>query len=328
MLLNLQGVVLMSKRCMHFYVVSIKNLNTNQDVTHNLRDILNSNFDNYCHENDGVRSLQLSKGESHVTMDILQNNDSLLFARIGKIKPNAEMQLRNFRTLASGEVLPRNELNIRGVEICTHFLLDYNYGIVGFVFGMSAPSANMLVNIVNEYSDTYNMSIENIVSQDTIYALTNRGSVLGKIKYSFALPDVRILEYVGLNQESIDALQDTNVAEIELVIKSEPRHPLSADTNVITKVINSLRQVCENQRVKKLSANGKTVNSAYQDYKFEERKISNSIDVELDKTVSGKIISKTPSELAEELFIKMRQNYLTNRTDIIRFANREEFYNE
>jgi vacuolar-type H+-ATPase subunit I/STV1 len=158
--------------------------------------------------------------------------------------------------------------------------------------------------------------------------LTNRGSVLGKIKYSFALPDVRILEYVGLNQESIDALQDTNVAEIELVIKSEPRHPLSADTNVITKVINSLRQVCENQRVKKLSANGKTVNSAYQDYKFEERKISNSIDVELDKTVSGKIISKTPSELAEELFIKMRQNYLTNRTDIIRFANREEFYNE
>lgn len=316
----------MAKKTIYYYTVSIKNEMNNRDETSNIKTIFDQIFQDNCVVNneDGVerRSLLLSTGLKQVTMDIIINNENYLFARVGKIKSNSDMQFRDRQTLANYDVLGHEEVRSKGVEICTHFLLDYTIGIVGFIFGQSAPSANILNNIINNYNDERFMCLENIASPESINALCTDGAVLNKINYTFTIPSPEILSYLGLSRTQIDALGDMDTREIQLSIKNEPRKSLSKARDAIGTLIDAFRVDRNNTR--NLTFTGKSSVSSAQKYSFDVSNISYSIDIPLDRVENGERVSLIPSELADEVYGKMRDVYTPNRGNLILFSNRAE----
>ncbi|WP_410496506.1 hypothetical protein QTL86_03570 [Cellulosilyticum sp. ST5] len=308
------------EKTVYYYGITISNLVDNSDVTSDIKRIFTDIFTTNC-IGDG-NSLALSRGEQKVTMDIIINNDNYLFARVGKVKSNADMQVRDLTTGERKDVLTDEELEKMGIEICTYFLLDYTVGIVGFILGQSAPGVNSLVNLVNEYSNAYNMTITSIMSNDTVSALLKPGSKISKINYSFLIPDPSVLAQVGLSRDVIMEMDGIRQKEVYLTVKCEERRPLFEGQEKIGKVIEKLKH--RNQNVKKLSVTGKTASSSSKNYTFAEDLLSFKISFPVQQNDDGIITNSTPEQLAGEVFEKMALLYQEHRENLVLLANRDE----
>lgn len=307
-------------KTVNYYGITITNLVDNSDVTTNAKDIFDEIFNKHC-IGDG-NSLALARGEQKVTMDIITNNNSYLFARVGKIKSNADMQVRNLATGERKDVLSDEEAEQMGIEICTYFLLDYTTGIVGFILGQSAPGVNILVNLVNEYCDEYNMSITSIMSNDSVSALLNPGAKISKINYSFLIPNAEILAEIGLDRDVIMEMDGIRQKEVCLTIKCQERKPLFEGQDKISRVLNSLKKKKGN--VEKLSVTGKTTTSTSKNYTFADELLSFNISFPIQQNDDGIITNSTPEQLAQEVYIKMAKVYQENRDNLVMLANRDE----
>lgn len=314
------NVVKRQNKTVYYYGITITNLVDNSDATSNIKKIFDDVFKNNC-IGDG-NSLALARGEQKITMDIIKNNDNYLFARVGKIKSNADMQFRNLTTGERKDVLTDEEAEQIGIEICTYFLLDYTVGIVGFILGQSAPGVNALVNLVNDYSEQYNMSITSIVSNDSVRALLNPGAKISKINYSFLIPDPAILSEIGLDRKVIMEMDNLRQKEVYLTIKCKERKPLFEGIDKIERVIKQLKN--KNENVEKLSVTGKTETSSSKNYTFAEELLSFNISFPIQQNDDGVITNSTPEQLANEVYIKMAQVYQENRENLVMLANRDE----
>lgn len=305
-------------KTIYYYAISIENSKLALNETHNAYTIISEIFKKNAKSN----SMNLAQGEKFVTMDIIKNDSQFLFAKVGEIKPSAEMQLRNYRTLERKEVISPEDKKELGVEICTHFLLDYETGIVGFVFGKAAPSVNILVNMVNTYSDEYVMSISNIVSGDSVQALLKPGSQIRKISYKALVPDIRILEHINLPRELAYNLLSNEELEVEVTIKERGRTPLFTGRDKISEAIHALKGKINNKSIENVKVNGKTTNSLSQDYKFIEQKLNSKVDITYEVDDFNQIIEES-EKVDEQFYSKMMEEYQVNRGTLILLANRD-----
>lgn len=313
------NVVKRQNKTVYYYGITITNLIDNSDATSDIKKIFDDVFKNNC-IGDG-NSLALSRGEQKVTMDIIINNDNYLFARVGKIKDNAELQVRNLATGERKDVLSDEEAEQMGIEICTYFLLDYTIGIVGFILGQSTPGVNTLVNLVNEYRDDYTMRIDSIMSNDSASVLLNKGAKISKINYSFLIPNPEILSEIGLDRNVIAEMDRMKQKEICLTIKCQERKPLFEGQEKIGRVLDWLRKRQPN--VEKLSVTGKTQSSSSKNYTFAEELLSFSISFPIQQNDNGLITNSTPTQLAEEVYERMAHLYQEHRDNLVMLANRD-----
>lgn len=312
----------MANKKVYYYTACIKEIATNRDVTNNMRDIFNRIFNGVCVNNNGIRTMTLCQAKECISLDILFESENYLFARVGKAKDPSDAVIRDNATKRYEYVLTGEELENKTLEICTYFLLDYKCGIVGFILGKAAPSVQSLINIVNENDENHFMSIENIASPESIRRLMTPGATIGKIKYTFRVPDVDILRELGLTREQIVALGETDVHEIDLTIRNKPWRNLTSDTGVIQKVIDSFAVLPELIK-DSVSITGKTRNSSLQPYKYDEQDIVYSIDVPVEKFEDGLKRKLTVDEVADEVLHKLRSIYIENKPHLLRFANLE-----
>lgn len=308
------------EKTVYYYGITITNLVDNTDATADAKKIFDDIFDENC-IGDG-NSLALARGEQKVTMDIIINNDNYLFARVGKIKSNADMQVRDLTTGERKDVLSDDEIEKMGIEICTYFLLDYSVGIVGFILGQSAPGVNILVNLVNEYCDNYNMSITSIMSNDSVSSLLKPGAKISKINYSFLIPDPAILSQIGLDRKIIMEMDDDRQKEVYLTIKCQGRKSLFEGQEKIGRVLAQLKNKVQN--VERLSVTGKTTSSSSKSYAFAEELLSFKISFPVQQNDDGIITNSTPEQLAREVFQKMVLLYQEHRENLVMLANRDE----
>lgn len=307
------------EKTVYYYGITITNLVDNSDATSKIKQIFDNVFTNNC-IGDG-KSIALDRAEQKVTMDIIINNDNYLFARVGKIKSNADMQFRNLETGERKDVLSDEEAEQMGIEICTYFLLDYTCGIVGFILGQSVPGVNILVKLVNDHCDDYNMSITSIMSNDSVSTLLKPGSRINKINYSFLIPNPEILAEIGLDRSVIMEMDGLRQKEVYLTVKCEERKPLFEGQEKIDRVLKCLRIKKDN--VKRLSVTGKTPSSSSKNYSFAEEMLSFNISFPIQQSENGVISNSTPDQLAAEVYTKMAQVYQENRDNLVMLANRD-----
>ncbi|WP_291562139.1 MULTISPECIES: hypothetical protein [unclassified Clostridium] len=308
----------MGQRKVYYYTISIKEVCSDNDVLRELKNIFNNIFDNYCveHKESDIKTLALCNKE--VMLDIIYEDNTYLFGRVGKETEHYNVVKRNKSTLQCKYAIDGDDAKNTYLEICTHFLLDYTNGIVGFIFGKSAPSVHSLINIVNEYDQNYIMNIENIASEDSIKSLLKPGATLGKIKYVYRLPNVEILEHLGLSKSQIGALLDTNIMEAELILKNT-RKLITNDGKVINNIFTAFSKLP--QTIKDtIKFYGKTPNSSSKDYRFDYQEISFSVDIDEYRSEAGKKIKLEPDEVAEKVLHKLRSLYKEHKMDIMRFA--------
>lgn len=284
------------------------------------RNLFNNIFNDYCVRNEGMSHLALNPNESvleRVTMDIISNNNNYLFGRIGKFKDNSESLVRNFNTFEVSSVGDEE----RFLEIYTYFILDYTYGVIGYINGRSAPKAFSLEGIVSLHGDRYNMTVSNIVSPETVRALSTPGATIGKIEYSYRIPDIRLLAHLGLSREAIASLEETDYETVDIIIKNSNRRSLTGQIEIIRRLINSFSN---NGNIDNKKFKGKIPNASSQKYGFEMENYSTNVDVPTTRIENGNLIRFSLEEIAEQVTARLRASYIANRRHILRFANIEE----
>lgn len=315
----------MPKRKVYYYSINLREVSSNLNENNKIKEIFEKIFNLNCTENDGIKNLILNsrEDENHSTMDILFNDENYLFARVGKEKDIRDAVIRDKNTNAFEYVLDTTEVKDKTLEICTYFLLDYNNGLVGFIFGQSAPKVNSLVNIVNNYTEEYNMTIENIVGFQSVRLLLNPGSSVKKVNYTFKIPSPEVLSYIGLNPDSVDILGDSDIKEIQLSIKNTTRKNITGDPTIIEKLIKEFEKIVKKPNIEKLTFTGKTPNVANQDFNFDTQNLSYGVSISTTKVVDGKTQLLTNKDLTEEVLHKLRASYIENKSHLVQMANIE-----
>jgi hypothetical protein len=317
----------MGIRKVYYYRILIEDRNSHADVTENALAIINNIFSTNCTASHNTRSLILDQGEvrnghtiDRVTLDIIINDNNYLFARVGKTKDINEALIRDIRTNRIDNVVNPQEVAYKKLEIFTYFLLDYANGVLGFIEGQSAPGVHTIQNIVNNYSDMYDMTIENIVSNETVRRLLTPGSVISKINYSFRVPNPEILEGLRLPRRVIDALTDTDVTQARLIIRNDSRKHLTSEQSSISRLIDTIGEIALDGD-SGISIVGRTPNSSLQEFSFDMQNYSSTIDIPTTRIEDGNVLALPIEEYAEEAFLRMRAAYNSNRENIINLGN-------
>lgn len=311
----------MAKKKVLFYSLSVEDKEKLNKVDNtSIRSLILDILDKNCINEDGIEHLILNGKDDNlferITMDVIENDENYLFARLGKLKGNGEVLVRDLKTYTANGIA--NERT--RPETYTYFLLDYNYGILGYLNNVAIPKPDVIKKIFEIYNEKYSMSIENIVNPKTVRDLMNPGSELGKIEYSYKIPNIHILSDLGLDRETVVALDDIDYDTVNIVIRSSPRKKLTKEH----KIINNLVELFDrNGKIKDKIFKGNTVQNSSQNYKFDIDNFSTTIDVPKDKVDNGKIKIYSLEEITEQVGVRLKENYKKNRQHILRLAGIE-----
>lgn len=149
----------MATKNIYLYKVTIKDESTGIEVS---LDQYKSLFQSIIAANSRNNALRLSTvDEPEVTiLDIIDNTDECLFARLNRKKLNNSMQKRNYRTYEISDVLQPDEIAQNGVESFTYCILGYSHGILSMVFLiayfiLSLKEMYNLVNLIHKSDNSH-----------------------------------------------------------------------------------------------------------------------------------------------------------------------------
>ena len=135
----------MSIKNIYLFKVIIRDTETNDEVEVSR---FNSLFREIFDANSQNSALKLTyENAEPIMLDILENNDEFLFARLNRKRPNNSLQKRNYNTFETTDVLSPDEVAANGVELFTYCILGYSHGILSIVNSKGAPNEGSLSRI-------------------------------------------------------------------------------------------------------------------------------------------------------------------------------------
>ena len=228
----------MSTKNVYFYKLSLYDTQSRQEMSlTQTKAIIEQIIANNA-QNNAV-SLSYNDAEP-IVMDVLQQTNDYLFARLSKKRRNNSIQRRDYRTLETGPVLTPAEVDNNGIEIFTYCILGYNRGILSIAKNQGAPSEDVLHRLFNIYSNNYYLEIESVPNNQLINEIYNGANPeINRMTIEIPTPNVEILAKVlGANDTEIlqSVQQKTNTISFE--IRPEKRGVLCDEPGIIQKIIN------------------------------------------------------------------------------------------
>lgn len=232
----------MSIKNIYLFKVVIRDTQTNTEVPVNLfKGLFQEIFDRESRNS----ALKLTYEDTEPMMlDILEDTNEYLFARLNRKRPNNSMQKRNYNTYLTTDVLQPDEIGSNGVELFTYCILGYSHGILSIVNSKGAPNEGALARVFSRYNNRFSLETEAIPNQDLINELINgRAPEINKVQIDIAQPDAQILqELFGFNDAEVLEAVGQNTSSIVFEVKPDFRGALSNDVNVITRLVRALQQ--------------------------------------------------------------------------------------
>lgn len=232
----------MSTKNIYLYKVTIRDTQTNTEMPVNTyKGLFQTIFDRECR--NGAIKLTYEDVEP-MMLDVIDNTDEYLFAKLTRKRPNNSMQKRNYTTYETTEVLPPDEIGNSGVEWFTYCILGYSHGILSVVNSKGAPSEGALARVFTRYNNRFSLETEAIPNQDLINELIDgRAPEINRLQIDIAQPDAQILQTIfGFNDDEVMQAVGQNTSSIIFDIKPDFRGALSNDPNLIARLIRALRQ--------------------------------------------------------------------------------------
>lgn len=232
----------MSTKNIYLYKVTIRDTQTNTEMAVNTyKGLFQTIFDRECR--NGAIKLTYEDVEP-MMLDVIDNTDEYLFAKLTRKRPNNSMQKRNYTTYETTEVLPPDEIGNSGVEWFTYCILGYSHGILSVVNSKGAPSEGALARVFTRYNNRFSLETEAIPNQDLINELIDgRAPEINRLQIDIAQPDAQILQTIfGFNDNEVMQAVGQNTSSIVFDIKPDFRGALSNDPNLIARMIQALRQ--------------------------------------------------------------------------------------
>ncbi|RXI38741.1 hypothetical protein DP129_11015 [Clostridium tetani] len=270
-------------------------------------------------DNGNYYSLELLKNVNDVVIP-----DNYMFFRIGRKKEIQGALKRNQKTFRGEEILNKDEQKIYELEICTYVLIDLNDGIMLELSGQFAPSIRSLMNIINSFLydhpklNKVSIKYKNILTEKMVDSLKDGGVRLGKIGYTYNIPDVNVLKKLGLDLKQIKALEELEILNIDVIIKNRPRIPLTKSSEKIQYVVSAFSE-CVKDIKETVFFNGSTSNSGSKQYTFNKEEVTYSIDVTTHKKQDELYITLSLDEMAQQIFEKIKLRYEGNKDDIMEY---------
>lgn len=312
----------MSIKNIYLFKVVIHDTQTNTEVpVHLFKGLFQEIIDRESRNN----ALKLTYEDAEPMMlDILENTDEYLFARLNRKRPNNSMQKRNYNTYETTEVLAPDEIGNNGVEWFTYCIFGYSHGILSLINSRGAPNEGALTRVFSRYNNRFSLETEAIPNQNLINELINgRAPEINKVQIDIAQPDAQILQNLfGFNDREILQAVGQNTSNIVFEIKPDFRGALTTDTNVITRLIRALQM--SRGRYHSVILSGKTATGERQrQYDLYEEYFKYPITVNEYRQENRQKVEREKDEILREYRLNMMNVYNEYKAIILTVCNRQ-----
>ena len=214
----------MAQKKVYFHKVALFKENFSNEVDYKqLKELYKEIFDIESKN----KSLLLNNKNGQVTLDIVKNDGNFLYGKLGKIRDKNSFQFRDTYTNMTKPIIAPGEEEHIGIENFTHFILDYETGIISLVVGQASPKAKVMQSIFDKYNDTYKSKIDHIPNIELYKELFKGNSKLNNITLSLPLMVANEEIFKDLNIENIgNKALIKNATSIEVTFKSNKAKPL------------------------------------------------------------------------------------------------------
>ncbi len=232
----------MALKNIYLFKVVIRDTQNNTEVpTASFKSLFQGVFDQHCKN----RALKLTYQDAEPMMlDIIENTDEYLFAKLNRKRPNNSMQKRNYSTYETTDVLPPDEIGNNGVEWFTYCILGYNHGILSVVNSKGAPNEGALARVFALYNNRFSFETESIPNQDLIKELIDgQHPEINRVQVDIAQPDAQILQQIfGFNDQQVLQEVGRNTSSLIFEVKPNLRSMLLDDPDIIKRLVQAFKQ--------------------------------------------------------------------------------------
>lgn len=311
----------MSKKNVYFYELVIEESQSGKTISvENYRTILS---DIISKESiNGSIELTYEKTEP-VLMDVLENTDEYLFARLSRKRPNNSIQKRNYKTRETTDVLAPDEIGNNGIECFTYCFLGYTHGVLSIAKSKGAPGAEAFSMLFALHRKEYSAETYGIPNHNLVMELTSgKSPQVNRISIDVARPSAELLEGMfGFKDAELIAVMSRKTANLVVDVKPNFRGYLIDAPNLISKLIEVLRRHQPQYNTIRISGK-KDGRGPQREYDLYEEYFKYPIDIKEYKTEGGRKIEVSKMTIQRDYKDKMTKVYDQYKSMLLVFVDR------
>lgn len=309
----------MPKKSVYLFKVAITNTRTHDEIpVADYRDLFAQILNNANNH-----ALDLTYHGEPMYLDVIENTDEYLFARLGRKRLNNNMQKRDYQTGATTEVLAPDEIVSSGIESITYCILGYSHGILSLVNSKGAPREDIFSKMFALYLGNYTLETEPLLNDDAIRELrTGRAPVINHIHFDIAQPDPQIMQHLmGFNDDQVINEVCRGTSSLVIDIKPEYRGKLTDDPSLIERIIDAFRTNRHRHSTVRISGK-KDGHGSQREYDLYEAYFKYQIDITETRQEGGRKVEIDKETLQRAYRAEMMNIYNSNKPVILAMSNR------
>ncbi len=269
-------------------------------------------YSNKLKDVDGEgKAITIKNNDNEYTVQILKKERDFVFIKIGRRHPANTLEVRDKRSLKTGElqIKPNQE-----VEVFTLCLVNLLTGIVCHISMSGAPRVRLIRELFLQYDkDGKNPCVDlaTIYTKDVIERIAKKG-IVHSIECTVAVPLDEVLSNdLGVSEKTFDECENVKTTTVTYKIVAENRKTLFNKQGIITGLINEVKEKAKksNHKLVKMLIKAKNNSGeALQVFDINETAFTLTVDIKKND-------SKNVSQ--EELMEILKSKYEENKEDIM-----------
>lgn len=265
-------------------------------------------IDHELNEHSCIQITEEEDGKSEV-LEIINENERYVFARLGRMKDVYQFQLRNRDTFKPD---PIDKDDDQEIEVFTYLLLDRNNFIISYLKEQSAPSIQRLGNLLTQVfkSEKLYGEISSITIEDALPLISKKDQI-GTINYKVSIPPEGSKffnqEFTGLSEKEYEALSNQKSIDFEIkLVVNRMKDSFETSRDKFSSIIKKITKFSDWVKVK-----AKDEDEYMQEYKI--------VDSPLTKRQKFDFNSSADS-ISDEIYNQLKNVYHSNREEIEQFC--------
>lgn len=259
-----------------------------------------------------------------VLMDVIENTDEYLFARLSRKRPNNSIQKRNYKTRETTDVLAPDEIGNNGIECFTYCFLGYTHGILSIAKSKGAPGAEVFSMLFAMHKREYSAETFGIPNNDLVKELIEgKAPQVNRVSFDVARPSAELLEGMfGFKDDEIIAAMSRKTASLVVDVKPDFRGYLIDDPGLISKLIGALRKNQAKYNTIRISGK-KDGRGPQREYDLYEEYFKYPIDIKEYRQEGGRKIEMSKAAIQRDYKDKMTKTYDNYKEMLLVFVDRQ-----
>ncbi|SFS52402.1 hypothetical protein [Marininema halotolerans] len=255
------------------------------------------------------KCIRLGRNENADVFELLWFSDEYIFARMGRYKNDVSVHLRDMGTLKPS---PISKEDNQELEIFTYLLIDRDNYLVSYLREQSAPSIQMLSNLINNNCVERNLcaEISSIIIEDAIPLLKNK-EIIGSMEYTIEVPSGELnIDEIGLGESDFEHLSNQKTVRINVTHIAERHKDSIRDRSFVGKIFKRWTDL----KAKNIKVKAKDEGERMQTYHLVDNPFTKRVDFDFNLNAVS---------LQDEIRQQLINTYKSNKKEILKFVSKE-----